>query len=153
MVNISNTQFMTGSASLAGVSRQKQGASIEGTSFGDVLAGLMNNGEIEEKTQKLDPVESFRNIVKSKIEHVDLDKMAETKKKVDAALDWLSKYLGIPKGLLISVMKELNIDPNDMADPMKLAEIIKKIVGKFGLDQKQEDEITRELNGIFGFAG
>lgn len=151
MIYINNTQFLTNSANLTG--KQNQGASIDGASFGDVLAGLMNNGESEEKTQFTDPIQSFREIVRSKIEHVDLDKMAETKKKVGAALDWLSKYLGIPKGLLLTVMRELNIDPNDMADPMKLPEIIKKIVSKFGLDQKQEDEITKELNGIFGFAG
>ncbi len=151
MAYVNNTQFMTGGVSSSEISRQKQGTSLEGASFGDIMAGLMCNSTVDEKAQASNPVESFRNIIKTKIDQVDLDMKAETQKKVEAALDWLSNYLGIPKGLLLSILKDLNIDPKDMADPVKLKEIIKKIASKFKLDEKREKEMTMALEGIFGF--
>ena len=65
---------------------------------------------------------------------------------------WLANYLGIKPSLLLAVFSELGIDPNDMADKMKFLEIINTLAEHFNLNEKEKDEIMREMGGILGFS-
>ncbi|MDP4094070.1 MAG: hypothetical protein Q8920_11995 [Bacillota bacterium] len=132
---------------------------INGTpakTFAEVLYSLStNNDSLCTGTQSSTSGQICDNYMKAKIlkaEQTDAVQRAENKEKVKAAIGWLANYLGIPPSLLLTIFQDLKINPDDMADPMKLPEIINKIVQYFKLSQDKEDEITRELNGIFGFA-
>ena len=77
---------------------------------------------------------------------------AKMQKKVEAAVNWLARYLGIKPALLLAVFDEIGINPDDMADEMKFMVIINSIAEYFGLDEEQKKEITREMGGILGFS-
>jgi hypothetical protein len=87
----------------------------------------------------------------SKAGKADPDIDAKMHKKIETAINWLARYLGIKPSFLLAVFDELNIDPNDMADQAKFMEIINKIAAYFELDEDQKKEIARELGGILGF--
>jgi hypothetical protein len=71
--------------------------------------------------------------------------------KVDAAVKWLAGYLGIKPSFLLAVFNGLGLDPNDMADQKKLAEIINKLAEHFNLDKEQKKEVLEKMSGILGF--
>jgi len=76
----------------------------------------------------------------------------EMQKKIESALRWLANYLGIKFSFLLAVFSELGIDPNDMADQMKFAEIIEKLAEHFNLNEEQKKEIAEKMSGILGFS-
>ncbi|HOA56109.1 MAG TPA: hypothetical protein PK767_06655 [Clostridiales bacterium] len=131
---------------------KNQGTSLmpENT-FKDIIIGLLGKEDVSNKN-----VNSLqRNICRTNYADSTLKVTrndAKLQKKVESAVMWLANYLGIKPSLLLAVFSELGIDPNDMADKMKFLEIINTLAEHFNLNEKEKDEIMREMGGILGFS-
>lgn len=69
-------------------------------------------------------------------------------KRIEDAMEKLAGFFGIGKHLMLAILQSLKIDPKDLIDPNKRADIIKMLKKKFGLSDEKAEALSKLMDSF-----